>query len=79
MDEDKVIGYRFELRYGLNVVYTDDEVFDDREEAKIWGEEMIDQTITEWKYEGQWEDYDNRDNFDVVVYEVFEDEEGDWL
>lgn len=72
-----IIGYSWNLYYGGALLHEDDEVFDTEEEAREAGEEAIDDKIAEWTLDRAWHDYDKREDFDVYLVAVVEDEEGE--
>ena len=75
--EGTIIGYNFDLYYASALIHEDDEIFDTEEEAREWANELIDDKIAQWVLDGAWhpEDGDNRDEFDIVINDVVDEEE----
>ena len=73
-----IIGYSYKVYYGSTLLYEDEEeVFNTEEEAREEAESYIEMKIDDWKYDGAWSDWDDRDQFDVEIIYVIEDEEED--
>lgn len=70
-----IIGYKWKLYYGSTLIEENDEVFDEEWQARQEGEEAIDYKIAEWKLNDAWHEWDHRDDFDVVIVDVTEDED----
>lgn len=77
IQEGTIVGYKWSLYYGGTLIHEDDDIFEEEWEAKQYGEEAIDDKIAEWNLDGAWhpENGDSREDFDVVIEDVVEEEE----
>ena len=73
-----IIGYSYRVYYGNTFLHEEeDEVFDTIEDAMEEAESYIEMKIDDWKCDGAWNDWDDRDQFDVEIIDVLGDEESE--
>lgn len=73
--------YYYKLYYGSTLLRDSsdfDEYFEDEDEAMEEAETEKEDRIEQWKSDGGWNEYDDEDDFDIVIdYVETEDNEDD--
>lgn len=73
--EGKITGYSYEIYFEGAWIHTSDEEFDTEEEAREDAESYIEQKIEDYKADGAWHEDDSRENFDIEIIDIIEEED----